>query len=374
MTWGTLVVLVGFGTAHGGSNDRAARLADDAFEAQRVGRYGRAERLARRSLALEEHPDALFALGHLYLRKLQQGEALLASLPAGQDAEARTSLTQTLRVLADRAQATFRRAFELDPDSVRAGVALDALEQRAGEEILAPELVSCPDAALDHWQRAEAAMALHDVDAAYLAYREALAGCPGNGLLWTYAGDADLALGRPREALAAYERAVHLTPCLPIAHRFAADTLLRFGSARAEDDTALWHHALSAVACNPRYDAGWGTLDAVATRSGRKVVGRNLAHGDPAAVATLVLSARVGEGSVLERRVQAARRRLADAAAPTSPLWSLLAAAEARGLLDVAVAFETLDREVEADYRRLRAERPEALRAYVEALHLRARD
>lgn len=325
--------------------DRADILAVRAEKLFHEGKREQARRVATRSMALRENADALSVILLIELLDLDQ---------VGDDAAAEERWQKAVELRVAQLEA-------LEPNTVVVGIARTVLTVRLEGELLPALSPVCSDQATSHFSAAEASFAKHELKEALVHYDEALAACPDQATWWTYSGDALHGLGDLRGAMSRYERALTVDPCHYVAHRFLADTMIGLPDLTKADAVVLTGHAVDALVCNPRYDAGWGTLGAIFKGSARGV---DLRLQDPAAYAMIRARALAREGDALDRRVATVSAVLAEGA-PDTTLWKVLAIAKRLNLLTEAVAFETLDEEIAASYRARRLELAPGLTAWL---------
>ncbi len=336
LTWMSTSALAG---------DRADALAVRAEKLFHEGKREPARRIATRSVKLRANVEALSVLLLIELRDLDQ---------VGDDAAAAKRWVEVVERRMAQVEA-------LRPNAVAVGIARTVLTVELEGELLPALVPACSDQATGHFSAAEASFAKHELKEALAHYDDALAACPAQATWWTYSGDALHGLGDLRGAIARYEHALAVDPCHYVAHRFVADTMIGLPDLTKDDAFVLTGHAVDALVCNPRYDAGWGTLGAIFEGSGR---GLDLRLQDPAAYAMIRARTQPGEADALDRRVATVAAVLAEGA-PDSTLWSVLAIAKRLDLLTEAVAFETLDEEIAASYRARRLDLSEGLRAWI---------
>ncbi|GDX82609.1 hypothetical protein LBMAG42_44200 [Deltaproteobacteria bacterium] len=341
----TLMFFLGWMASSAQAADRADTLAARAEKLFHDGKREPARRVATRSVGLRENVDALSVLLLIELLDLDQ---------VGDDAaaEARWAKLVELRIA---------QLDVLQPNTVAVGIARTVLTVQFEGELLPALVPVCPDQAKGSFSAAEASFARHELKEALGHYDEALAACPNQATWWTYSGDALHGLGDLRGAMSRYERALTVDPCHYIAHRFLADTMIGLPDLTKAEAFQLAGHAVDALVCNPRYDAGWGTLGAVFPGSAR---GMDLRLQDPAAYAMIRARTAAGEGDALDRRIAAVTAVLAEGA-PATTLWKVLGLAKKLDLLTEAVAFETLDEEIAAAYRARRLDSTPGLRAWI---------
>lgn len=330
--------------------DRADKLGAKADALYEAGKTEAARAAAQKSVAVRDNFAALSVLVLIHLEDVQ------APLPQDEGAE-RAELDRRAQVLGD----SMSRLEAVRPDAVALGIARTMLGIWNEGEILPAPSPECPPEAKARFDAAEAAFGRHDPAAALAAYEDALALCPNESTWWVYSGDALHMQGNLRGAVARYERALEIEPCHHVAHRFAADVMMGYPDLTETEASKLTQHALDAVVCNPHYDASWSTLGALVKGADRRV---DLRVNDPQGYDFLVSRSGSGPGDALDRREAAARAVLAEGA-PDTPLWTVLGMAEKVNSLRVAVAFETLDRDLADAYRAHRLEMVEGLRAWV---------
>lgn len=272
----------------------------------------------------------------------------------------------------DRMFTSFELVARQDPTGVLGGLArgvLAALRPPPGGAPLTYVGPPCPPEAEAAFEQAEAAFAEARLEVALERYTEAARACPAHPTYEVWRGDALYGLRRYDEAVAAYTHALELEPCYWVAHRFLADTLLAKGDARGAFDHAVW-----AVACNPTYAEGKGTLGSILTSAGGRLpwptVPARAAQPTAAAPWPEVAARRAellaGGADALDAEREALRAVL-----PTAPAefeWAVLRAADKDGKLDAAIFLTLLDEPLHAAFLAWRVDHAEELRALVGSL------
>lgn len=353
-----------------GSPEKAQALAIKADHLQQSGDPIGAYKASSKALAMD--PDNVLALE-------VQGSILWYAAQASQ-----ASSDQQAALMA-MARTDLQRVIALQPDSVLASLARSMI----GDVPLSlPEpSVVCSPASQTAIDDAEAAFQKHDIDSAKAYYKAATDACPKNPTWLAWYGDAYYAAGDLPGALALYERALSVSPCYWVAHRFAADALAQLG----RDDEGF-DHAVRAVACNPAYDIGWTFLAGYTRQRGGRFDRPNapkptgsiaaVAGADEAALEATAWSAwsqiRYDAGrdkqTALARERDAVRAGIAaigadgssaDYARPGLAVWPMLARADAKGELDAALFVLLPDAELLAEFPAWRDANPDAASAYV---------
>ncbi len=223
------------------------------------------------------------------------------------------------------------------------------------EPVLADPNVECSAEATMAFNLAEAALGRKDYAAARGAYEQAVTGCPSNAVWWAYYGDAWFDAGEYGIAREKYNRALQIEPCYWSALRFRGDSYMREGNV-----VAGMTDTLTALACNPGYEIGWGYLEStvgVANATvAREVVYRpeiaDVASSDLPAVWAAYFAARAAGPSddVVEQERRGVRAGVAAwrglAGPPESKLWAAMETADQKGLLDPAIYIWLLDKEL----------------------------
>ena len=232
------------------------------------------------------------------------------------------------------------------------GLARTLLSLGTRAPVLEDPTAECSSEATLAFNVAEAALGRGDFATARGAYQDAVDGCPGNAQWWAYYGDAWFNSGDYAIAQEMHNRALLIEPCYWSALRFRGDARIRDGHV-----VEGMNDAITAVACNPGYEIGWGyvqaALEALDARMLREPVDRpepaDVATSDLPTVWTAYFAARDGSASddPMERERSAIRAGVttwqALSGPPPSPLWAAMAAADTEGRLDAAIYTWLLD-------------------------------
>lgn len=337
--------------ARAGSLERKAAKAADAAD---HGDYSKAMKLGM--AVLEKDPDnldAAWAVGATMATLLSSG-----ALPREQQASLRDATAAMLALVGQDTQNPVRAA---TARRLRAGL--------VGDTIMLPRIEpTCSAESMATFNKAETAFGEGHMADARALYDKALEGCPTNAAWVVYEGDTWMDEDQ-QQALATYARALDVDPCQPQAWRFTADVLLRHQPFSEVADQAR-QAGLSAVACEPTYDEAWITLGGVLLSSGQSPVARFDPTQDAPGWEIYQQALAAAEGSdALDRRVAAVRAVLRQGT-PETPLWGLISNASGKGMLEEAILFDLLDKELIPVYLTERVERLPRMKAYVEALHV----
>lgn len=151
-----------------------------------------------------------------------------------------------------------------DPDSVRSGVARDALTRLSGRTLIDPPSVPCTGDGAAACRRAESLWATERFTEAIVEYDKAAAGCPGTGFVWVNYADAYFGLGDYEKAKELFLKAIEVEPWNRSAHRFLADA-----ESHLKNEDAAVHQSALAVVSDPQYEAAWASLRSYAGASAR---------------------------------------------------------------------------------------------------------
>jgi tetratricopeptide (TPR) repeat protein len=282
-----------------------------------------------------------------------------------------------------RAQLDFEYIAASDPDSLIAGIARDGLMRLAGEPLIEPKRVACPEPATLAHARADALYGARQYADAAVEYESATAGCPEAAAWWVDFADAYYVQAEYGRAKELFVKALSVDPWNREGHRFLADTELRLDNA-----TAAIHQLVLAVVSDPVYEAGWSAFRTYATAMGwnwNRVYGdRNAEPGNPDAAPWVAYraakagarDAAAGPFSALtiERDAVKAGLKVArstQAGAAPGPFWSMMARADDAGFLDEAIFLHMLDAPLAAEYPAFRDANAERLASYLETVILR---
>lgn len=242
--------------------------------------------------------------------------------------------------------------------------------------VLADPLVACSPEATMAFDQAEAALGRKDYSTARSAYEQAVTACPANAVWWAYYGDAWFNDGEYGIAREKYNRALQIEPCYWSALRFRGDAYMHEGNV-----VAGMADTLTALACNPGYEIGWGYLSSTVGVAGAtltrepvyKPEPKDVARSDLPSVWTAYYAARTPnpEGDVLEQERRGIRAGVAAwrelPGPPTSALWSAMAAADTNGTLDPAIYIWFFDAELLPGFLEYRKDHLQDLVDYIRA-------
>jgi len=227
-------------------------------------------------------------------------------------------------------------------DAFDVGLARTLLAMGTHAPVLEDPTAECSSSATMAFNVAEAALGRGDFGTARSAYQDAVDGCPQNAQWWAYYGDAWFNSGDYAIAQEMYNRALLIEPCYWSALRFRGDARMREGHV-----VEGMNDAITAVACNPGYEIGWGYVEAAFQAIDARMLREPVERPGPEAVAGSDLPAvwaayygarAASDGDALERERAGIRAGVATwttlAGPPTSPLWQAMADAEANGKLD----------------------------------------
>lgn len=364
---GTMLVLLWMGEALAAGDAEANRAKAEALAAKAAaawdqGKRKNASKLASRSLEL--HESALALEIHL-LAEASVLETRAQTIPLLLSADPSFDPQAIIESMLQDFQTKLARLEALKPDSVALSVGKHVLSGLRGPGLLPVLDADCPAEATQHFDTAERAFAASDYGAALKSYDDALAVCPAQATWWTWSGDAVLMTEGPRAALSRYRQAIEIDPCHHVAHRFLTDVTFRLEDMNDAELRQAIQSATSSVACNPTYQPGWSTLRAMLDMAGIDHTGLDLRVLDPEGVEALLVAARTRpEPTVSERRAAAFRALLAEGG-HQGALFQVVASVVDQEALPAILAWETMDAEVEAEFRELRLTHLEALRAWV---------
>lgn len=271
------------------------------------------------------------------------------------------------------AKADFAFVAKGDPNGVLGGIARGFLTGKGeGRPSLDVPPVACPEAATTAFNTAELAFSRHDFATARVAYLLAIESCPQDPTFHVYLGDAYFADGDRAEAMRRYEHALVIDPCNWQALRFMADHEVKIG-----EPGAAYGHLVEAMACNPNYAEGRGSLAQVVATGSVPIRWpdvppqvRQVDAGEPwttlAAERARALAA--GATPMDAERAAVKATLVAWRAAPTAnEAFRLLSDAEAAGTLDHAIYALLLDRPLFPEFLAWRATHRPELAAYIRA-------
>lgn len=236
---------------------------------------------------------------------------------------------------------TFVAEHSQDPFEV--GMARGLLNLGEERAVMPEPITECSATATRAFDIAEMAFAKRDYEAARVAYEVAVTECPANPTWWAYYGDAWFDVGEYAIAREKYNRALQIEPCYWSALRFRGDAYMHEGNV-----VAGMTDTLTALACNPGYEIGWGYLASTVAVAGaeliREPVVRPVAGAGPVPAVWIAYEearhASIAVDALGKERdgVQAGLRTIRSLTpTTTSPLWRALDAAEADGTLDDAI-------------------------------------
>jgi tetratricopeptide (TPR) repeat protein len=368
--------------AAGEGDARAQRLADRAGKDLAEGRIERAFKRANKALARDpENGDACAVRGMVLMGATQVPDNPVRD-----------------QMMAD-AEQMLACAAAYAPASPLTAAAREIYSSIAGVSLVPEPDFECPAPALQSLAIAEQLFGVRDLEAAGIAYAQALDICPEAVPWWTMYGDVFFLQGENERAMEMYRRSLELDPCYWTAHRFLADALAEEGH-----EEEAHHHLALALSCNPDYSHVWDDLEdrteglrrPDARRPPTRAVegnpalslARRGAFSGPVGVlyGPLKLSAQgeiapLGDGTLAPpeertplaverfavRGVLAMLRQLDDGFDdPDYALWRLLDAAEREGYLDEAIFILMLDEALVPEFLEYREAHLHRLSDYVE--------